>query len=108
VESHLSGPRWRVVEPEAIDWREWGDEFVVHVATRAETHLLSAAAGSILRTLIDGRRALTLDDIFATAMDDPANSAGSQTLGMTAAERESLQAVVVDFERLGILVRSAA
>jgi hypothetical protein len=108
VEGLLSTQRWRIAESEVIDWREWGDEFVVHVATRSETHLLGAAAGSILLVLLDGRQALTLDAMYATAIDDAETSAGSKDSIMSAAERESLQAIVVNFERLGILTRTAA
>jgi hypothetical protein len=108
VESLLSTPRWQVAESEVIDWQEWGDEFVVYVASRAETHLLAAAAGGILLTLLDGRRALTLDDMYAMAIDhgDATHTRPRDSI-MSAAEREALQAIVADFARLGI-VRPAA
>ena len=108
VESLLSTPRWQVAESEVIDWQEWGDEFVVYVASRAETHLLGSAAGSILLVLLDGRQALTLDDMYAMAIDHgDATGTRPKDLIMSAAERESLQAIVADFARLGI-VRPAA
>ena len=91
-----------------IDWREWGDEFVVHVASRSETHLLGAAAGTVLLALLDGRQALTLDAMYAMAIDDAETSGGAKKPIMSPAERESLQAIVADFERLGILTRTAA
>jgi hypothetical protein len=91
-----------------IDWREWGDEFVVHVASRSETHLLSAAAGSILLVLLAAHHALTLDGMCAMAIDDAENRTSAKHSIMSAGEHESLQAIVADFERLGILVRSAA
>lgn len=108
MEGRLSTQRWRIAGPDLIDWREWGDEFVVRVAPRSETHLLSAAAGSILLTLLDGREALTLDAIYASAVDDADTGASSNGSSMSAAERQSLQAIVTDFERLGILIRTAA
>jgi hypothetical protein len=108
VESLLSTPRWRIAETDVVDWREWGDEFVVYVASRAETHLLTAAAGSILLALLDGRRALTLDDMYAMAIaHGDATATSPRDSIMSAAEREALQAVVADFARLSIVRRSA-
>jgi PqqD family protein of HPr-rel-A system len=101
----LATPHWQVAATEVIDWREWGDEFVVRVASRSETHLLNAAAGSILLVLLDAHAALTLDEICATATQDADPSAASD---MTAAERQSLQTILADFERLGIVTRTAA
>ena len=101
-------PRWRIAETEVIDWQEWDDEFVVYVASRAETHLLAAAAGSILLALLDGRRALSLDDMYAMAIaHDDGTGTSSKGSIMSAEEREALQGIVADFARLGI-VRSAA
>ena len=108
MESLLSTPRWRVAETEVIDWQEWGDEFVVYVASRAETHLLSAAAGSILLALLDGRRALALDDMYAMAIaQGGATGTSPRDSIMSAAEREALQAIVADFARLGIVTPTA-
>jgi len=99
----LSSPRWQIAESDVIDWREWGDEFVVHVASRSETHLLSAATGTILLSLLDGRQALSLDAMYALAIDDAEIGASSKDSIMSAAARESLQVIVAELERLGIL-----
>jgi hypothetical protein len=97
--------RWQIAASEVIDWREWGDEFVVRVASRSETHLLDAAAGSILLVLLAERAALTVDAMYERATDGAESSAESS---MTAAERQSLQAILAEFERLGIVTRTAA
>ena len=108
MEGPLSNQHWRIAQSEVIDWHEWGDEFVVRVASRSETHLLGAAAGSILLALLDARRALTLDSMYAMAIDDAEASASPKDSSMSTAERESLQTIVVELERLGLLTRTPA
>jgi hypothetical protein len=98
--------RWNIPASEVIDWREWGEEFVVRIASRAETHLLSPAAGNVLLALLDDRPTLTLEALYAKAFDE-ADTACERAPAMTGGERESLQAIVADFERLGIVARSA-
>ena len=99
--------RWYIPDLDVIDWHEWGDEFVVRVASRAETHLLSPAAGSILLALLDNPSALTLEALYAKAcgVHEAQVAAGPV---MTEDERNDLRAVVVGFERLGIALRQAA
>ena len=98
--------RWHIDGSEVIDWHEWGDEFVVRVASRAETHLLSAAAGAVLLALLDGRQSLTLEALYARAFQDfDADRPDSPT--MPASELESLRTIVGDFERLGIVTRAS-
>ena len=97
--------RWNIATSEIIDWREWGEEFVVRVASRAETHLLSPAAGNVLLALLDGRPTLTLEALHAKAFCDADAGSGIGST-MTAGELEALLAIVADFERLGIVARS--
>jgi hypothetical protein len=87
-----------------IDWREWGQEFVVRIASRAETHLLSAAAGAVLLALLDSRQTLTLEALYAKAFQDVDPSQAIDQ-AMSPSERDSLRAIVSDFERLGIVTR---
>jgi hypothetical protein len=103
----LVADRWYIPESEVIDWHEWGDEFVALVVSRAETHLLSPAAGSVLLALLESRSSLALDALYAKAflVQEP-GSDGSPA--MTADERNSLRAIVADFERLGIASRQIA
>src|SRR5450755_2896697 len=97
---------WRIDRRKSIDWHEWGEEFVVRVASRAETHLLSPAAGSVLLALLDGHPTLTLQALYARTFDDPAG--GSEECGrMAVGEVESLPAIIADFQRLGIVTRQA-
>jgi hypothetical protein len=98
--------RWQIDGSQVIDWHEWGDEFVVRVASRAETHLLSAAAGAVLLALLDGRQSLTLEALYARAFQDSdADPLDSQT--MSASDLESLRTIVGDFEQLGIVTRAS-
>ena len=99
--------RWCIPEAEVIDWHEWGDEFVVRVASRAETHLLSPAAGSVLLALLDDRPALTLEALYARACGIR-ETEGADGPVMTEDERNDLRAVVAGFERLGIASRQTA
>jgi len=99
--------RWHIPESEVIDWHEWGDEFVVRVASRAETHLLSSAAGSLLLALLDSRSPLTLETLYAKACGI-AEPRSADAPAMTAGEHDSLRAIVADFERLGMASRQTA
>ena len=99
--------RWHISASEVIDWHDWGDEFVVRVASRAETHLLSPAAGSVLLALLECRLPLTLDSLYAKACGTP-DPRSEDEAEMTADERISLRAIVADFERLGIASRYTA
>ena len=99
--------RWSIPESEVIDWHEWGDEFVVRVASRAETHLLSPAAGTVLMTLLDSRSALTLEALYAKARGRREPESGGGRV-MTEVEVDALQAILDDFERLGMATRQPA
>jgi hypothetical protein len=96
--------RWQIDGSQHIDWDEWGEEFVVRVSSRAETHLLSAAAGAVLLALLDGRDALTLAALHAKAFQDP--DTGLAQGQDTAGEIESVRTIVCNFERLGIVTRA--
>src|SRR5689334_1015446 len=93
--------RWKIAASEVIDWHEWGDEFVVRVAGRAETHLLSPAAGSVLLALLDSRSPMTLEAIYARACGLPQTNAANNA-SISADERNLLRSVVAEFERLGV------
>ena len=97
--------RWHVDGSQVIDWHEWGEEFVVRVASRAETHLLSAAAGAVLLALLDGRESLTLEALYARASQDFDTDRPDRP-AMSESEFESLRTIVGDFERLGIVTRA--
>jgi len=99
--------RWSIPESEVIDWREWGDEFVVHVAGRGETHLLSPAAGSVLLALLGDHSGLTLEDLYAKTCGIGGPESGSAP-SMTEEERDAMRAIVADFERLGMASRRSA
>jgi len=94
--------RWHVDGSQVIDWHEWGEEFVVRVACRAETHLLSAAAGAVLLAFLDGHENLTLEALYARAFQD-FDTDRPDCPAMSESELESLRTIVSDFERLGIV-----
>ena len=98
--------RWHVDGFQVIDWHEWGEEFVVRVASRAETHLLSAAAGAVLLVLLDGRESLTLEALYVRAFQDFDTDRPDRPT-MSESEVESLRTIVGDFERLGIVTRAS-
>ncbi len=97
---------WQIAPHQAIDWREWGDEFVVRTSARAETHLLSATAGHVLLALMDARSPMSVDLLFARAFDDPSKE--SQGAVMSSDERAALRAIVGELERLGLMTRPSA
>jgi PqqD family protein of HPr-rel-A system len=43
---------WRIAEPQALCWRKWADEIVVHNAATGSTHHLSAVCSDVLLTLL--------------------------------------------------------
>ena len=96
--------RWSIPESEVVDWHEWGDEFVVRVAGRGETHLLSRGAGAVLLTLLDDGSGLSLDDLYAKACEPEHGNSPA----MTEDERDAMRAIVGDFERLGMATRRSA
>jgi len=98
--------RWHIDASEVIDWHEWGEEFVVRVASRAETHLLSAAAGAVLLALLDARQSLTVEALYAQVFQDY-DAARPDRQTMPAIELESLRTIVSDLERLGIATRAS-
>jgi hypothetical protein len=97
--------RWHLNRSDEIDWHEWGDEFVVRVEHRAETHLLSAAAGAVLLALLDRREMMTVEGLYARAFRD-LKLDRSNDLAMFTRELELVQAILSDFERLGIVKRA--
>lgn len=96
--------RWSIPESEVIDWHEWGDEFVVRVAGRGETHLLSPGAGAVLLTLLGDGSGLSLEDLYAKACEPEHGDSPA----MTEDERNAMRAIVADFERLGMATRRSA
>ena len=98
--------RWHIDSSDGIDWHGWGEEVVVRVASRAETHLLSAAAGAVLVALLDFRESLTLEALYARAFQD-LDADRLDSPATSASELGSLRTIVSDFERLGIVTRAS-
>ncbi len=95
--------RWTLQGP--LDWREWGDEFVVRVGSTGATYCLSALAGETLKALHSG--AAYLDDIAVRVFHDAAPpSAATAALVATfadpAEDAKSLLAVLSELESLGL------
>jgi len=93
---------WRLIDARDIAWRSWEGEVVVYSTSRASTHHVGAAAGSVLTALLeqDGG-ALSVDEIFASAFaeNSPAPAAP------TASERESIVLILNEFERTRLVER---
>lgn len=91
---------WQLTDAKQLAWREWGDEFVVHVGHQAQTHLLNPAAGQLLLALAAEPGPQSAEVLFRRAF-----SAVAESGNMTGDERRSVQAIVDEFERLGIVSR---
>ena len=94
--------RWRISSPASIAWREWGDDVVVYVGCRADTHLFTATAGAVLQSLLDSNSPLTLEAAFDRAFGGPQATA---TQDISPREKESLAAMLREFQLLGIATR---
>lgn len=92
---HLAG-RYKA-DALALEWRDWGDEWVVYDDRQARTHLLSAEAGAMLRLMID--RSCDIDEL-ASALFDDVGTAGST---LTPDERASIGRILDDLARLGLV-----
>lgn len=95
--------RWTLREP--LDWREWGEEFVVRVGTTGATCLLSPLAGETLKALRGG--AAHLDDIASLVFREAAPpSAVTAALVAAFADRaddaKDLLVVLAELEALGL------
>ena len=94
--------RWQIAAPTSIAWREWGDDVVVYVGCRADTHRLTASAGAVLQALLEGGSPLTLEASFERAFSNVERAA---THDISSREKESMAALLQEFERLGIAMR---
>jgi PqqD family protein of HPr-rel-A system len=56
--------RRRFTADQALCWRRWGDEMVVHAPLSSTTHLLDAFAGDVLQALRDAPHALDADALW--------------------------------------------
>ena len=95
--------RWSV--PGLIDWREWDAEMVVRLDSTAQTFLLSALAGEVLKAIHSG--AGYVDEIAARVFSDcvPPSAATAElvaTFADTASDIQSLLAVLTELEALGL------
>jgi hypothetical protein len=95
---------WRLIDAGDIAWRSWQGEVVLYSASRASTHHVGAAAGSVLAALLEHDGALSVDEIFALAFAEisPAPAA------LTASERESIVRILDEFERTRLIERVPA
>jgi PqqD family protein of HPr-rel-A system len=90
--SSLSALRWRSVRPDAIAMREWDGEFVVRNECSGSTHLLGSLAGRVLQVLLETGRPLDVPGIAAKL--------GGRFQVFD--QRSSIDAVLAEFERLGL------
>ena len=95
---------WRLIDAGDIAWRSWQGEVVMYSASRASTHHVGAAAGSVLKALLEQDGPLSINEIFALAFAE--NSA--VPAAPTASERESIVRILDQFERTRLIERVAA
>jgi PqqD family protein of HPr-rel-A system len=68
--------RWRVMRPERLRLRRWGDHVVVYDDRSGDTHLLEGAAGRVLERLASG--AAGRDELLALAGAAPSQHGEEQ------------------------------
>jgi hypothetical protein len=95
---------WRVIDAGDIAWRSWQGEVVVYSASRASTHHVGAAAGSVLTALLEQDGPLSVDEIFALAFAESSPAPAAPT----ASERDSIVLILDEFERTRLIERVAA
>jgi len=78
--------RWRTVYPEALTWRELEGEIVVRNACTGSTHLLNSLASDVFRVLVGAEAGIGVAELTARLDEDTS----------------SIEAVLADFERLGL------
>ncbi len=96
--------RWSV--PGRVDMREWHGEFVVRVDSTAQTYLLSALAGEVLKAIRGG--AGSIDEIATKVFSDcePSNAATAAlvaTFAGRASDTNALPAVLSELQALGLV-----
>jgi hypothetical protein len=100
-ESVAAGPGWRVFAADQIEWRQWGDEFVVFNGTTANTHLLGHVAGAVLLELLQATTALTPQQIFRRLFAEVSGQ-GCAESALAADELQTLETILADFARFRI------
>jgi len=90
-----SAQRWQTVPTEALAWREFDGEVVVHNARSGSTHLLEPLAGEVLRALVEGRSGMSVPDLVVRLRESSADDDFAEWFG-------AVERVLAEFERLGL------
>lgn len=98
----LAAESWWVDGAGSVEWREWGDDCVVYHGNAAKTHLLSASAGAVLRALLSQRGPVPVGALFNRLLG---SVDGQPTEPMSGDEDQALNAILSDFERIGLARR---
>lgn len=85
----------------ALTWRHWGDEWVVHDARAAKTHLLSDGAGAVLLELLVTGACLSSGEIWCRLFVGGVDSTVSEE--PTLYERQSLETILTELAQLGLI-----
>lgn len=89
--------------PDVLTWRRWHDEWVVYDERTAKTHLLVDSAGAVLQEVLQAREPLSIPDIWHRLFaDGPEVEGGAAPM---AAEHQSLESLLTEFVRLGLIER---
>lgn len=87
--------RWHTVPSEALTWREFDGELVVHNARSGNTHLLQPLAGEVLRALLEASAPVSIPQLVAHLRADAAAEDVSEWFA-------AVEAVLLEFQRLGM------
>ncbi len=101
-DASLLATKWHALGTEQTALHEWDGEYVVYVFQQATTHLLDGTAGTILKTLSATAEALSTDEIGARGFGVSSAPDGAMP---SIEEHSALHAVLLDLERIGVVVR---
>jgi PqqD family protein of HPr-rel-A system len=87
--------RWHTSPSEALAWREFDGELVVHDARSGNTHLLQPLAGAVLRELLDAINPMSVSELVDRLGADAAKEDVSEWSA-------AIEAVLSEFQRLGM------
>ncbi len=89
--------------PNVLTWWRWRDEWVVYDERSARTHLLVDSAGAVLQEVLEAGESLSILDIWNHLFAD--GSEFEPRVAPRADERQSLESLLAEFVRLGLIER---
>lgn len=96
----MPSPERYFANPVTVQWRQWDDEMVAYNNQQASTHLLAAGPAAALKVLLAARRGCTIDELRQQLTLE---CAGSEVVDASGHERESLEFIVAELTRSGLI-----